>query len=102
MDKILVWDMDGTIANLYDVPFWCAMLDSKNPLPYSICSPMWDMAELAEVLTSLRSEGWKIEIAMFCAIQRAFKIKKIWSNVNFKWGINPYFFMFFGCFYMQR
>lgn len=62
MDKILVWDMDGTIANLYNVPFWSAMLDSKNPLPYSICNPMWDMAELAEVLTSLRTEGWKIEI----------------------------------------
>lgn len=62
MEKILVWDMDGTIADLYNVPNWLNMLEAKNATPYTICNPLWDMEELAEILVLLQKEGWKIEI----------------------------------------
>ena len=31
-DKTLVFDMDGTIANLYGVKNWLPLLENKNPL----------------------------------------------------------------------
>lgn len=62
MKKMLVFDMDGTIANLYGVENWLGMLRSENPLPYEIAPPMYDMIELAEVLNELKTKGWKIVI----------------------------------------
>lgn len=78
MNKILVWDMDGTIADFYNVPNWLNMLDNKNPLPYSICEPMWDMVELAKVLTSLRQQGWKIEVVTW--LSRSYTSDKIYQQ----------------------
>lgn len=56
------FDMDGTIADLYGVKDWLALLRSENPKPYRTAVPMCDMAELNEVCELLRAEGWEINI----------------------------------------
>ena len=35
-NKTLVFDMDGTIANLYAVENWLEDLRSENPRPYEV------------------------------------------------------------------
>ena len=45
MKKLLVFDMDGTIADLYAVNDWKNKLNSSNPTPYMEAEPMWDMAD---------------------------------------------------------
>ena len=62
MEKILNWDMDGTIADLYGVEGWINMLDACNPMPYIIAEAMVDMYELWCVLEAFRSAGWTINI----------------------------------------
>ena len=47
MLKMICFDMDGTIADLYGVENWLDMLRNYNPTPYEVAKPMWNMTELA-------------------------------------------------------
>lgn len=65
--KILVFDMDGTIANLYGVNNWLDSLRNSDPTPYEIAEPLYDMDVLTAILTALQSYGWKIVITTWLA-----------------------------------
>lgn len=65
--KMICFDMDGTIANLYGVKNWLPMLQNHNPIPYVQCAPMWDMNELAKVLQMLQAKGIEIRIVTWLA-----------------------------------
>lgn len=51
----LVFDMDGTIANLYGVPNWLEQLRQHNPTPFEIAEPMYDMQELVTLLIEAKN-----------------------------------------------
>jgi phosphoglycolate phosphatase-like HAD superfamily hydrolase len=55
--RMIVWDMDGTIADLYGVDGWLEMLRAENPLPYEMAEPMWDMERLANIIRGLQDFG---------------------------------------------
>ena len=65
--KMVCFDMDGTIADLYGVNGWLEMLREENARPYEIAKPMWDMIELAEVLNELRAREIEIRIISWLA-----------------------------------
>ena len=54
--KMICFDMDGTIADLYGVDNWLNDLRAENPRPYIEAKPMWDMKRLADVLKALKIE----------------------------------------------
>lgn len=60
--KILVFDMDGTITDLYGVTNWLSDLRAETPRPYIEASPLYDMAHLAEILLALKECGWRIVV----------------------------------------
>ena len=60
--KMVCFDMDGTIADLYGVNGWLEGLRAYDPTPYVQAEPMWDMTELAEVLMKLQIVGIEISI----------------------------------------
>ena len=60
--KILVFDMDGTIADLYGVENWLSLLRAENPLPYEIAKPLYDMDELAQILLQLKSKDYLVVV----------------------------------------
>ena len=62
MEKILNWDMDGTIADLYGVEDWMKMRDACDSTPYKIAEALVDMYELWCVLEMFRTAGWTINI----------------------------------------
>lgn len=62
MIKEIIFDMDMTIAALYDVPNWLEMLRASDPTPYEVAEPMWDMVVLADVLRKLQTLGLVISI----------------------------------------
>jgi phosphoserine phosphatase len=49
MNKILVFDMDGTIANFYGVKGWLDYLINEDTTPYEIAEPLYDMDVLNEI-----------------------------------------------------
>ena len=67
MSKILVFDMDGTIADLYGVKDWLPALRSENPMPYVSAKPIYDMDILNSILNELKLEGWKIVVTTWLA-----------------------------------
>lgn len=68
MNKTLVFDMDGTIANLYKVENWLEMLRAEDPTPYKVAEPMYDMDTLASVLGLLRVNGWRVVVTSWLSM----------------------------------
>lgn len=60
--KMVCFDMDGTIADLYGVPNWLEQLRNFDATPYAIAKPMWNTHELSELLYALRRSGIEIRI----------------------------------------
>jgi hypothetical protein len=60
--KMICFDMDGTIADLYGVPNWLQGLRAFDPSPYQQAEPMWDMEELNKVLEMLQAQGIEIRV----------------------------------------
>lgn len=60
--KMLVFDMDGTIADLYGVEGWLADLRGENTRPYEVASPMYDMSNLRTILLQFKRQGWRIVV----------------------------------------
>ena len=67
MNKTLVFDMDGTIANFYGVVGWLDYLKESNPTPYIVAEPLYDMEELKTVLEMLKLFGWRIVVTSWLA-----------------------------------
>ena len=57
-----VFDMDGTIADLYHVENWLPKLRAYDPSPYKESIPMWDMDRLSTVLKALRALGHTVTV----------------------------------------
>lgn len=62
MNKTLVFDMDGTIANLYGVENWLDDLRAENPRPYVDAEPMYNMLVLNGILEMFKEMGWRIVV----------------------------------------
>ena len=67
MNKTLVFDMDGTLANFYGVDGWLDDLQNENTRPYDIAEPLYSMEVLNAVLDILRLQGWHIAITSWLA-----------------------------------
>lgn len=67
MKKTLVFDMDGTIANLYGVDGWLEDLKNENVRPYLLAEPMYKADELNVLIAILKNFGWHIVITSWLA-----------------------------------
>lgn len=90
-NKVIVFDMDGTIADLYGVDGWLADLRSENVRPYRLAEPLWNMVMLADILNELKKDGWRIVVTTWTAKggskrynNKVADTKKEWlKNLNF-------------------
>lgn len=57
-----IFDMDGTIADLYHVENWLPKLRAHDPSPYKEAAPMWDMDRLTTVLEALQALGHTVTV----------------------------------------
>ena len=62
MNKILVFDMDGTIADFYGVEGWLEDLKNYNTRPYEIAQPVYEPTMLNNLIDTLKVNGWRIVI----------------------------------------
>ena len=60
--KVIVFDMDGTLADFYGVDGWLNDLNNYNTRPYEVAKPLYDMVELAEILDELKKIGYIIAV----------------------------------------
>lgn len=85
MLKMICFDMDGTIADLYGVENWKPMLENHNPMPYRVAEPMWDMEELALTLMALQAKGIEIRIVTWLAIGATAEYDRQVRNAKIDW-----------------
>lgn len=93
MTKMLVFDMDGTIADLYGVSGWLEMLRNNDPTPYKVARPLVDMMELVKVLTTLKANGWKIAVTTWLAKDSNTSYDNLVRQAKLDW-LNNYNFPF--------
>jgi len=67
MAKVINFDMDGTIANLYGVENWLPMLINGDPTPYEVAKPLINMSLLARYLNKLIANGYEVNIISWLA-----------------------------------
>lgn len=93
MNKTLVFDMDGTIADFYGVNGWLNDLQNESTRPYDMAKPLYNMEVLNAILDCLRLQGWRIVITTWLAKDatkdfdnavRASKLQWLQKN-NFKY-----------------
>ena len=85
MNKTLVFDMDGTIADFYGVEGWLDYLNESNPTPYIIAKPLYDMDNLNFVLEILKNLGWKIVITSWLAKDSTKEFDTLVRNAKIEW-----------------
>jgi len=85
MNKVLVFDMDGTIANLYGVEGWLEALRAEDATPYAVAEPMYNMDVLGTILKYFRLLGWKIAVTTWLAREASDNYNKEVEDVKRAW-----------------
>ena len=85
MTKMLVFDMDGTIADLYGVDGWLEDLQTGKTRPYEIAKPLYNMNELNETLQKLQKLGWQIVITTWLAMNATKEYNKAVTKAKKEW-----------------
>ena len=83
--KILVWDMDGTLANTYGVENWLQMLRAYDPTPYQVAKPMWDMKELARLIRLAQAQGIENRVVTWLSKDSTPEYDKQVRNAKREW-----------------
>ena len=66
--NVIVFDLDGTLVDLYGVPNWLEMLRAEDTTPYTIAEPMYNMDLLVSVLNDLRANGVIIAVTTWSSM----------------------------------
>lgn len=85
MNKMICFDMDGTIADLYGVNNWLEKLHNEDPSPYLDAIPIWDMDKLNNILNKLIKIGYEIRIISWLAKNSSKEYKEAVRKAKLEW-----------------
>lgn len=85
MTKTLVFDMDGTIADLYGVENWLADLRAENPRPYVEAKPLYNMDILNSLIKLLKAEGWGVVVTTWLAKDSTKEYDRLVREAKLAW-----------------
>lgn len=85
LPKMICFDMDGTIADLYAVDGWLDDLNAGNPRPYLEAEPMCNMEELRKVLEMFRQMGTEIRIITWLSMNSTEEYKEAVRTAKLAW-----------------
>lgn len=83
--QAIYFDLDGTIANLYNVEGWESKLRAEDPSPYADASPLVDMVRLATIIAKLRSAGVTVGVISWGAMHGTTKYTREVKRVKREW-----------------
>ena len=89
MAKTIVFDMDGTVYDLYNVDNWLEKLNNSDVSVYADGAPMVDLTELETVCLALIAKGWEISVITWLAKDSdtifdyyTTETKRAWVKIN--------------------
>lgn len=83
--KVINFDMDGTIADLYGVEGWLSDLIAENVRPYAVAKPLVNMQALARVLNGLKRKGFALNIISWTSKNGTPEYNKAVANTKKAW-----------------
>ena len=83
--KVINFDMDGTIADLYGVENWLSDLIAENVRPYAVAKPLVNMQALARVLNGLKRKGFALNIISWTSKSGTPEYNKAVANTKKAW-----------------
>lgn len=82
----MIWfDMDGTIADLYAVEDWLPRLRASDPTPYEEAAVMLNMSLLARYLNKLQKHGYGIGIISWTSKDGNAEYNEAVANAKMEW-----------------
>ena len=81
----IYFDMDGTIADLYNVDNWLPKLRAENPSPYVEAMPLIDVAAMAELLAELQHIGYRLGIISWTSKNGSVSYNKAVRRAKLEW-----------------
>ena len=81
----IYFDMDGTIADLYNVENWLPKLRAENPSPYTEAEAMVDTGELQLYLSILQNRGCKLGVISWLSKGSSKSYDKMVREAKKKW-----------------
>ncbi len=81
----IYFDMDGTIADLYNVENWLPKLRAENPAPYAEAEAMVDTGELQLYLSILQNRGYKLGVISWLSKGSSKSYDKIVREAKKNW-----------------
>lgn len=60
VERAIVFDLDGTIVDLYSVFNWLEKLRSYDVTPYNAAKPIYNAKELIPLIVELKNHGFRI------------------------------------------
>ena len=101
--RMIYFDMDGTIADLYGVEDWLPRLRNEDATPYLEARPMCDMDTLCRLLVEAKAMGYTVGIITWLSkgatkeYKRAVtQAKKAWLKQHITVGIDEAHFIQYG------
>ena len=85
MSKALMFDMDGTIADLYGVDSWLDKLHKEDATPYTDAKPIVDPQELTDVLNKAKEQGYTVGVVSWLAKGSSKDYAKATRNAKREW-----------------
>lgn len=85
MDKIVVFDMDGTLADFYGVDGWLEDLRAENTRPYEVAAPLFSMVSLKRQIRQLKALGWVFEVVTWGSKQSTEEFLNRTESAKLNW-----------------
>ena len=85
MKKMICFDMDGTIADLYNVPNWLSKLRAEDASPYEDAAPIYDMDKLNEICAMLQQAGYEIRVITWLSMNSSEEYKDAVRTAKRNW-----------------
>lgn len=82
---MIYFDMDGTIADFYNVNGWLDCLNNEDTMPYKEAKPLIKMNVLARILNNLQKRGFEIGIISWTAKDSSESYHKAVAREKEKW-----------------
>ena len=85
MKKMICFDMDGTIADLYNVPNWLPKLRAEDASPYEDAARIYDMNKLNEICAMLQQAGYEIRVITWLSMNSSEEYKDAVRTAKRNW-----------------
>lgn len=83
--KMICFDMDGTIADLYNVEDWLTKIRGEDASPFVDAKPMWDMEKLRKVILRLSKQDWEIRVITWLSKDSTETFKTAVRTAKMEW-----------------